>query len=102
MSAPFEYSHLITKISAVIKMGSEASSSQSSTPKAALVIRFEVNRSPTAATASAVKTTPVAMMIGPLVFRPRIVFMMVQTRCREDVSGLLRKEESLNNHSIPS
>ena len=78
----------MTKISAVIYRSSEANSSQSSTPKVTPVIRFEVNRRPTAAIASTVKTTPVATIAGPLVFRPRIVSMVVQTTgSHNDLSG---------------
>ena len=61
----------ITRISAVMKIASEASRSQSSIPIAALVILFDVKRRPTAVTESAVKTTPVPTIAAPWVLRPR-------------------------------
>ena len=68
-----EVSHLITRISAVTYMINEANRSQSSTPKPGVVMRFEMNLSATAATASTVKTSPVATMAAPFLFRPCIV-----------------------------
>ena len=76
----------MTRISAVTKMSRAISSNQSSIPTVARVIRFDTNRSPTAATERTVNTTPVAMIAGPLVLRPCIVSITVGPRGGGEIS----------------
>ena len=71
----------MTKTSATKYMSSAASSSQSSIPRAALVIRLETKRSATAVTQSTVKATPVPMMAEAFLFRPWIVSIVVFWVC---------------------
>ncbi len=78
---PLKHSHLMTKTSATKYKTSEARSSQSSIPYFTPVMRFEVNRRPTARTARIVNATPVPMMAGPLILRPWIVSIAVRTKC---------------------